>query len=144
MTKAKTLTVVVKEPDKEPEVREIDYHDYHDLAKLIAIGEYEMLELVGDGPPGLDLWANEEGKYASYTENGETRHAAANLQIFEGPQYYRLDYVMGTVFVAASTSDGETRGLEPMEVDIATEWLKQHAVGKTGRLRAEALAEAHR
>lgn len=130
------IRIVVKEPMKAPECREIEYNDYQDLAKIIAIGNYNLLEAVGDCPPGLDLYANEEGKYASDVDG---HYPEANLSIFGGQ-----DYVMGTVFVSAADSEGETRSLEDAEVDIATEWLKQHAVSIIGAARARAMADMYR
>lgn len=129
------MKVVVKEPGKAPETREID-GDLDSMQAVIAHGRYSMIEHVQDGPPGLDLWANEEGKYAQ-NEKGE--YLEANLSIFGGQ-----DYVMGTVFVAKVDDEGESLGLEPMEIDIATEWLKQNAVGIIGAARARAFAAQFR
>ena len=57
------MIVVVREPSREPEVREIGRFDA--MQTGIAHGDFSMLELVPDGPPGLDPRANEEGEHAS-------------------------------------------------------------------------------
>jgi hypothetical protein len=132
------MRIVVKEPGKAPEVREIE-HGLDAMQAIVAHGDHRMIELIPDGPPGLDLWANEEAKYARALVNDEWQYLIANLSIFDGQ-----DYVMGTVLVTASTNMGETRGLEDAEVDIAVEWLKQHAVGILDAFRAEAMAELYR
>jgi len=140
------MRIVVKEPGLAPEVREIE-KSLDAMQEVVAHGDFRMLEVVADGPPGLDLWANEEGKYAAKMVRADTPdgpievpfYCEANLSIFGGQ-----DYVMGTVFVAASTSDGDSRSLEDAEVDIATEWLKQHSVGIIAAARARAMAEAYR
>lgn len=129
-----SIRVVRKRPGEEPE--EITTEDDLDsLSALIAHGQFEMLEVVPDSPPGLDLWANEEGKYASY----EGEFLAPNLEIFDG-----RDYVMGTVFVAGSTDDGDTRSLTKDEVWGAIDWLNEHAVTDVGAMRAELLAAQFR
>ena len=140
------MRIVVKEPGRAPEVREIE-KSLDAMQQVVAHGDFRMLEVVQDGPPGLDLWANEEGKYAAKTVTIQTPDGPqqvtifceANLSIFGGQ-----DYVMGTVFVAASTSDSDGRSLEDMEVEIAKSWLSQHAVGIIAAARARALAEAYR
>lgn len=138
-----TLRVVVKEPFKAPEVRIIEHRSYKDLATLIAIGDFDTFERVPDGPDGLDLWANEEGKYASVTRKVGDKYiqeyAEANLSIFGGG-----DYIMGPAFIAATDDKGNTTSLDDNEVEQAISWLKKNSVSIIGAARARAIAEQYR
>lgn len=128
------MRVVVKHPGMAPEIREIG-NDLDSMQAVIAHGDFSMIELVAGGPEGLDLWANEEGKYAS--KGGE--YLAPNVEIFDG-----RDYVMGTVFIAASDDEGEAIGLDPHQTARAIAWLNEHAVTAVGAMRAELLAAQFR
>ena len=128
------MRIVVKEPGLAPEVREIE-KSLDAMQEVVAHGDFRMLEVVADGPPGLDLWANEEGKYASH--NGE--YLMPNLSIFGG-----RDYVMGTVFVTALDENGNTVSLTAQQTAQAIAWLNEHAVTAAGALRAEMFAAQFR
>jgi len=128
------IRVVRRHPGAAPEIIWTE-DDLDSLQALVAHGQFDMLEVVADGPDGLDLWANEEGKYASH--NGE--FLMPNLSIFDG-----RDYVMGTVFVAASDEEGNTVSLTAQQTAQAIAWLNEHAVNAAGALRAEMLAAQFR
>lgn len=108
------IVVVVQEPGKQAEIRAID-NDLDGMSAVIKHGTYDMIEHVSDGPEGMDLWANEEGKYA---QDEQGNYLPANIWIFGG-----ADFVMGTVFVAASDDEGETIGLTNEQCTAAINWL---------------------
>lgn len=138
------MKIVVKEPGREPEARDIE-HSLDVLQGLVTFGNYRMLELIADHPPGLDLFANEEGKYASrlvpMTDEDVTviEYPLPNLSLWDG-----RDYVLGTVFVSAADDEGEARTLTQAEVDLAIAWLKEHAVDAAGSARAVLMADRFR
>ena len=108
---ANKIRVLVKEPGKEPEVREIE----HTLEGMRAVVEGYI-----ECPPselnglGVDLWANEEGKL-----NG----LAPNITLFGG-----RDVVVGTVFLAANDGEGATIGLSDEQVEAARAWLAERTL----------------
>lgn len=131
-----TLVILVKHPGTPPELHTID-HTLTAMQAVIAHGEYHMIELVRDGPPGLDLWANEEGKYA---QNDAGDYLEPNISIFDDQ-----DYVMGTVFIARSSEDGETESLGPEDIRSAEAWLDAHTIFTDAeRTTANAIAGLYR
>jgi hypothetical protein len=126
------ITVVVKEPSKPAETREID-NGLEGMQAVVRHGTYEMIELVPDGPDDLDLWANEEGKYAT-DENGNK--CEANLRLWDGQ-----DFLMGTAFMAATDDEGEAIGLTSEQQQRAIAWLNGHAVSIMQAATARAFAD---
>jgi len=112
-----SLTVVYKEPGKDPEVREIgdsdraSARDLHELVKgyieLISIHELQIYK--------LDMWGNED---------------ARRLELLPNIYHHELAYdglVLGPV-VIASHQGAATIGLKDFQVQIAKRWLIDNAV----------------
>jgi hypothetical protein len=142
------ITIVVKEPGKRAEARQIE-HGLDAMQSVIAIGSFTMLEHVDDGPDGaIDLWANEEGKYASEMVtkdlgDGVTsvtqQYAEANIKLWDG-----RDFLMGPCFMAGNDDEGETISLTSAQVDTAKSWLDSRSVSIIDAARARAFAEQFR
>lgn len=89
------ITVVVKEPGKTPEVKEID--DTLESMQEVVGGYIELVAM----PNNLDFYVNEEGLAEGLPFNTHIRGVP----------------VVGTVFAASRNSSGDTIGLTKSQID---------------------------
>lgn len=95
------IRVVVAEPNKEPEIREVDPGKLGEIVE----GWLECVQLWC----GLDCWINETGRLEGLAPNRFVRADRPSLDGIE-PAFWDL---FGTIVIADSTEDGETIGLTP-------------------------------
>lgn len=104
MTKrVRKLRVVVAEPGKPAEVREID--EGGDALRAIVGGWLECLPL-WDGEH--DIWINEEGKLLDLEPNRMVRAPGCNGEAWD---------IVGTLVVAAHNDEGDTTSLSRGDAD---------------------------
>ena len=89
------ITVVVKEPNKTPEVKEIE--DTLEAMQEVVGGYIELVAL----PNKLDFYVNEEGLIQGLPFN----------------THIRGNPVVGTIFAASRNSSGDTIGLNKSQID---------------------------
>jgi hypothetical protein len=129
------MKVVVSQPWRAPEIRHIEGPTLKALQSLVG----GTIEAVADAPEALDLWANDDAKYAQFPDaEGKLRYLEPNIRLWDGQ-----DYLFGTAVVAGSTPDGDTRGLTEAEIDIAFAWLEDRRVGLFEGARATAWVDAN-
>lgn len=104
-----TIKAIVKEPNKAPEVREIE-NSLHGYQKLVEgyIESVPMPTMEDD----IDIVMNDEGKIL---------HLDANIYV---PEY--KDIFVGTLVVVGVTRDLTWRGLTDEEIEKATQYLIAH------------------
>lgn len=89
------ITIVVKEPGKTPEVKEID--DTLEAMQEVVGGYIELVAM----PNKLDFYVNEDGIMQELPFNTHIRGLP----------------VVGTVFAASRNSSGDTIGLNQSQID---------------------------
>lgn len=131
------ICIVKKEPGRQAEIAYID-NGLEGMQSVVKIGSFDMIEHIPDDslPAGMDLWANEEGKYA-VDEQGH--YAEPNVKIFRGQ-----DFVMGPVFICCVDDEGESIGIPIERTHEAINWLESHRVSIIEAATARAFAAQFR
>ena len=107
-----TQRIVVKEPGKPAEVREVTL-DYPTMSDLVG-GWIELVRIpLGDGLV-LDMYLNEEGKIEGLPLNFYFPPSVGTLP---------MDCAVGPVFFCNSDSEGLSIGLTQAEIDAVLTWF---------------------
>lgn len=101
------IKVIVKEPGKDPEVREID--DSLEAMQEIVGGSIEMVPFPGLERDGVCIVLNEEGKLDGLAPN---------------VQYYQ-DIIVGSLFVMGSGDEGESASVPDRYINLIIRDLKE-------------------
>lgn len=113
----KTITVVTKDPGKDPEVRELQLtghnEDYLIYQKLVGGDSFEPIRLDDD-------------MILLLPENGSLNQLQPNLK---APSHIMTahGYFVGTVAIVAEVDD-DFAGLSHIQVEAAIKWLKENSV----------------
>ena len=94
---SRKIKIVVSEPGKAPEIKEID-SDLSSMQEVVG-GYVECISVNNN----IDIWVNEEGLLMDLPFN----------------RYIGSVPVVGTIFAASHNNDGDTLGLNPKQVEIA-------------------------
>jgi len=105
------MKVLVKEPNRDPEIKEIEYT--LEAMQAIVGGLIQILPLNGLSAYGISLYCNEDGK-----RNGDPINMPLPAWVGTAPG----DFLVGTVFFCGSNGDDDV-SLTDDEEQIARTWI---------------------